>query len=67
MVDLQKFLWKVLVVQSRPTLCNPMDYNLPGCSVHGLLQARILEWVAISVFQALFPTQGFNPGVPYRR
>ena len=30
------------------TLCDPMDYNLPGSSVHGILQARILEWVAIS-------------------
>ena len=29
------------------TLCNPMDYNLPGSSVHGILQARILEWVAM--------------------
>ena len=38
---------KVLVAQSCPTLCNPMDYNLPGFSFHGILQARILEWVAI--------------------
>ena len=30
-----------------PTLCDPMDYNLPGSSVHGILQTRILEWVAI--------------------
>ena len=29
------------------TLCNPMDYSLPGSSVHGILQARILEWSAI--------------------
>ena len=29
------------------TLCNPMDYSLPGSSVHGILQARILEWVAM--------------------
>ena len=29
-------------------LCNPMDYSLPGFSVHGILQVRILEWVAIS-------------------
>ena len=39
---------KVLVAQSHPILCNPMDYSLPGSSVHGILQARILEWVAIS-------------------
>ena len=37
----------VLVVQSCPTLCSPMDYSLQGSSVHGILQARILEWVAI--------------------
>ena len=36
------------VAQSCPTLCDPMDCNLPGSSVHGILQARILEWVAIS-------------------
>ena len=34
--------------QSCPTLCNPIDGSLPGCSVPGILQARILEWVAIS-------------------
>ena len=34
--------------QSCPTLCNPMDYSPPDSSVHGILQARILEWVAIS-------------------
>ena len=39
---------KVLVTQLCPTLCNPMDCSSPGSSVHGILQARILEWVAIS-------------------
>ena len=34
------------VAQSCPTLCNPMDCCPPGSSVHGILQARILEWVA---------------------
>ena len=34
--------------QSRPTLCDPMNCSPPGPSVHGILQARILEWVAIS-------------------
>ena len=38
---------KVLVVQSCPTLCDPMDCSLLGSSVHGILQTRILEWVAI--------------------
>ena len=37
----------VLVTQSCPTLCDPMDYSPPGSFVHGILQARILEWVAI--------------------
>ena len=37
-----------LVTQTCPTLCNPMDCSLPGSSVHGILQARIVEWVAIS-------------------
>ena len=39
----------VLVAQSCPTLCDPMDCNPPGSSVHGIVQARILELVAISV------------------
>ena len=34
-------------LQSGPTLCHPMDYSLPGSSVHGILQERILEWVAM--------------------
>ena len=37
----------VLVTLSCPTLCEPMDYSLPGFSVHKILQARILEWIAI--------------------
>ena len=37
-----------LVTQSCPALCNPMDCSPPGSPVHGILQARILEWVAIS-------------------
>ena len=36
------------ISQSSPTLCDPMDFSLPGSSVHGIFQARILEWVAIS-------------------
>ena len=38
----------VLVSQSCPTLCDPMDCSPPGSFVHGILQARILKWVAIS-------------------
>ena len=36
------------VAQSCPTLSDPMDCNLPGSSVHGIFQARVLEWVAIA-------------------
>ena len=38
---------EVLVTQSSQTLCDPMDCSLPGSTVHGVLQARILEWVAV--------------------
>ena len=38
---------KVKVTQLCPTLCNPMDCSPPGSSVHGILQAKTLEWVAI--------------------
>ena len=51
--------WKSL---SRIWLCNPVDYI-----VHGILQARILEWVALSLLQRIFPTQGSNPGLPHCR
>ena len=37
----------VLVAQSRQTVCNTMDCSPPGSSIHGILQARILEWVAM--------------------
>ena len=39
------------VAQSCPTLCDPMDCSLPGSSVHGIFQAKILEWGAISFFR----------------
>ena len=45
------FVYKLVlseVAQSCLTLCDPMDYSLPGSSVHGIFQARILEWVVIS-------------------
>ena len=45
--SLQKIILGVCVcVQSCLTLCDPMDYSPPGSSVHGIFQARILEWVA---------------------
>ena len=36
------------VAQSCPTLSDPMDCSLPGSSIHGIFQARVLEWVAIA-------------------
>ena len=42
------------ISQSSPTLCDPMDFSLPGSSVHGIFQARILEWVAISFSRGYF-------------
>ena len=38
---------KVLAAQLCLTLCNPMAYSPPGSSVHGIFQARVLEWVAV--------------------
>ena len=43
-----------LVVKSCLTLCNPVESNLPGSSVHGIFQARILEWIAISFSKASY-------------
>ena len=62
----------VLVVQSCPTVCDPMDCSLPGSSLHGILQVRILEWKKKkkntgvdfhSLLQRIFLTQGLNPGL----
>ena len=49
--------WCVLcsATQSCPTLCDPMDCNPPASSVHGILQAKILGWVAISFSRASSP------------
>ena len=47
-----------IVAQACPTLCDPMDCSLPGSSVHGILQARVLEWVAISYSRDLL-----DPGI----
>ena len=55
------------VAQLCLTLFDPRDCNLPGFSVHGILQARVLEWVAIFLLQGIFLTQGSNPGVPHSR
>ena len=51
------------MLSSVPSLCNLMDCSHPGSSVHGIFQARILEWVAVSYFKGIFPTQGSDLGL----
>ena len=50
------------VAQACLTLCDPTDYTF-----HGILQARILAWVAFPFSRGSFPTQGSNPGLPHGR
>ena len=50
--ELDTELLLLLLLKSCPTLCNPVDCSLPGFSVCGILQARTLEWVAISFSNA---------------
>ena len=50
------------VAQSCPTLCDPMDGNLPGSAVHGIFQARILEWGAIAFSVPLDTGKNVNAG-----
>ena len=47
--------------QSCPTLCNPMDCSPPGSSVHGILQARTLEWIVISFSRGSSQSRESNP------
>ena len=50
----------VLVTQLCPTLCEPMDCSPPGSCVHGILQARVLEWVSISFSRESSPPRDRN-------
>ena len=50
-------------VLSRVRLCDPMDYSPPGSSVHGIFQARILEWGCRFLLQGIFTTKESNPGL----
>ena len=55
-----------LVTQSCPTLCDPTDCSQRGSSVHGIFQARVLEWLPFpSPGDA--PDPGSNPGLPHYR
>ena len=58
------------VSQSCPTLNDPMDCSLPGSSIHGIFQARVLPWVAIAFshqdsMSMLFPRQEYWSGLPF--
>ena len=51
-------------VGHKESLCDPMDCSPPGSSVHGILQARMPEWVASSFSRGSSLTQGLNLGLP---
>ena len=55
------------VAQSCPTLCDPMNCSLPGSSIHGIFQARVLEMDCHFLLQGIFPTWGLNPGLLHCR
>ena len=56
-----------LVTQSCLTLCNPMDYSLPGSSVHGDSPGKNTGMGCHTLLQGIFPTQGSNPGLLHYR
>ena len=60
-MESKKWCMCVLSLQSCLTLYKPMDCSSPGSSVHGIFQARILEWIAFSYSRGFFPIQGSNP------
>ena len=60
LIDVENKLngYQSVVAQSHPILFEPLDYSQPSFSVRWIFQARILEWVAIFLLQAIFLTQG---------
>ena len=62
-LNLLLVFFAMLCDQLRPTLCDPVDGSPLGSSVHGIFQARILEWVAIS-FSRDLPGPGIEPPSP---
>ena len=69
------FIFKVIyeseseseVAQSCLTLCDILDCSLSGSSIHGIFQARVLQWIAISFSRGSSRTQELNPGLQYCR
>ena len=66
---LWRTVWRFLeseseVVQLCPTLCGPMDCSLPYSFIHGIFQARVLEWVAISFSRKLQIELPYDPAIP---
>ena len=58
---------KVLVTESCPTLCDPMDCSSPGSSVHGVSPGKNTGVGCHALLQGIFPTQGSNSGLPHCR
>ena len=56
-----------LVIQSCPTLCDPMDCSPPGSSIHGDSPGKNTRVGCHALLQGIFPTQGSNPGLPHCR
>ena len=66
-LSLSHLFYLACLVQLCLALCDPIDCSLPGSSVHGILHARILEWVAIPFSRGIFLTQGLNWGLLHCR
>ena len=62
LLTLPLFTAAAAAAKSCPTLCDPMDCSLPGSSIQGIFQARVLEWGAIA-FSALFSLPTSNPSL----
>ena len=56
---------KVLVTESCPTLCDPMDCRPPGSSVHGVSPGKSTAVGCRFLLQGIFPTQGWNLGLQF--
>ena len=54
------------VTQLCPTRSNPMDYSLPGSSVHGIFQARVLEWGAVAFSAEMYNKINLKMGKPLK-